>query len=348
MRASGDSKRITIKDIAQAANVSTATVSRVINDPDTVSPKRKEQVEKAIAKFHFTPNALARELITQRTRTIGVVIPDISNIFFSMLVKGLHQTLDQRGYSVLLSDTDSSAEREMSYLTLFMEKRVDAIVVVGTRLQDKAANDLLTRCSSRVPVLLVNDSIPGSRLFTINVDEERGAYEAVSYLASLGHEKIGFLNGEGAYSTYALKQQGYERALRDHGIVPNKDYLVMVSPYEEGGSTGARELLSLANKPTAIFTASDQIALGAYRTIQTKGYRIPRDISIMGFSGMAFSSELYPSLSTVSQYPKEMGIKAAGMILDIMAGKYGEPQRITLPYELLKRESCAPMKPFGK
>lgn len=332
---------ITIKDIAKMAKVSTATVSRVLNSPDIVSEEKKELINNIMYEMNYQPNALARGLIKKETKTIGVIIPDIDNLFYPAVVRGIEDALGIKDYNVFLCNTDKGIEKEKKYINTLLEKRVDGIIFMGTRPIDPEKNEHILRLSNKLPILMINDSILGAGIYSVLTDEIEGAYKAVKYLLGLGHKKIAYVTGEADYTTYKNKQEGYESALREHAIPINPLYIVRDLPYAEGGKRAAKRLFELEkDRPTAIFAGSDQIAMGVMKAAYEAGYRIPDDISVVGFANVSISADLYPGLTTVDQFPYETGKLAANTLTKIIYGQELKQKKFIMEPQLIIRESC--------
>jgi LacI family repressor for deo operon, udp, cdd, tsx, nupC, and nupG len=330
----------TIRDVARLADLSTATISRVLNNPSAVLPSTRERVEHAIAELNYRPPTIAREWTKRNLRTIGVLIPDITNLYYPTVVKALENELWKNDFNIYLCNTDESIERENRYISSLVRKGVEGMIFLGTR-PISAANQHIAKLSESIPVLLVNDHIIGSNVYSIMADEVEGAYKAVSYLAKLGHRKIGFLNGSAEYTTYQYKRTGYERALIQHGIEAKPEWIVEQDPHEEGGYIGAQTLLKLRDRPTAIFAASDQIAVGAIRACFDEHLRIPNDISLMGFSNVPIAASLCPPLTTVDQFPVKTAEIAAEMIVRLIRKEKLSQKRVILEPQIEVRASCA-------
>ncbi len=331
----------TIKDIAKMANVSTATVSRVLNSPNLVSEEKKELINKIIYELNYQPNALARGLIKKETKTVGVLIPDIDNLFYPAVVRGIEDVLGSKDYNVFICNTDKDVEKEKKYINTLLEKRVDGIIFMGTRPIAPEKNEHIIRLSNKLPVLLINDSIGGTDIYSVLSDEVEGAYKAVKHLLDLGHRKIAYVTGEADYTTYRNKQEGYESALRDYEVSINPLYIVRDLPYPEGGKKAAEKLFDLGeNKPSAIFAASDQMAMGVMKAAYERGYRIPEDLSIVGYANIPISADLFPGLTTVDQFPYETGKFASETLTKIISGQELKQNKFIIKPQLVKRQSC--------
>ena len=337
---------VTINDVAKKAKVSVATVSRVINDSILISEKTKKNVRKAIKNLDYKPYARARKLIEKNLRAAALLIPDIKNVFYPIVIRGVEDELEKNGYSLFICNTDENIEKERKYLDTLIDKGVDGMIFLGTR-PTKLKQEYIINLSEKMPVLMINDYIVGSNIYSVMTDETEGAFQAINYLIKLGHKKIAFINGDVDYTTYRYKYRGYERALETNGIEADGKYHIKETPYEEGGYLGTKKILQMKeDRPTAIFTASDQIAIGVYKAIYEAGLKIPGDFSVVGFSGVPLSKELFPELTTVDQFAYNTGSQAGKTLMKLIAGEALEQKRILLEPKLIVRDSCKDI--FGK
>jgi LacI family transcriptional regulator, galactose operon repressor len=301
---------VTINDVARKAKVSVATVSRVIHDSILISEKTKTNVKKTIKDLDYKPFAKARKLIKKNLRAAALLIPDIKNVFYPLVIRGVEDELEKNGYSLFICNTDENIEKERKYLDTLIDKGVGGMIFLGTRPAE-LKQQYIINLSEKMPVLMINDYMIGSNVYSVMTDETEGAFQAVNYLIKLGHRKIAFINGDVDYTTYRYKYRGYEKALETNSMEFVENYHIKVTPYEEGGYLGTKKILQMGkNKPTAIFTASDQIAVGVYKAIYEAGLKIPEDFSVVGFSGIPLSKELFPELTTVDQFAYNTGSKA--------------------------------------
>lgn len=335
---------MTIKDIANEAGVSIATVSRAINRPDMVSPEKRKIIEDLIRKYDFTLNASARELVTKNNKSIGLIVSSLTNTYLQNVIDSLIKKLDTFGYNLTISITNNSERREAAFLDIMKERRVAAVILLGSRPMHSRNNDALVELSKSIPVLRIGYS-SRKEFYNVNTDDIQGSYIATEYLINLGHKRIAFLNGNDTLDTYYIKQKGYVKAMKDYGLPVEDTYIAHVeSDFSgSGGYLGTMEFLSLSEVPTAIVTAGDQFALGAYRAIQSSGLKIAEDISVVGFSGSPLSIGIYPQLTTVSQFGNEVGIESAKMLVDVLENR---PVEKTIVFEpkILYRNSCAAPK----
>ena len=333
-----ESKAATIYDIAKEAQVSTATVSRVLNNPEVVSEKTKIRVHEAIEKLSYAPNALARELVTKSTNLIGLLIPDIANSFSPALIDQVVHELESNGYNIFLSITGGDPDREAKSIELMLKKRCEGIILLAARQRKIYSNKIILKLSQKnVPIVILDYFENESKVCCIRCDEEKGAEMAVQYLVEHGHKKIAMINGNENLSTYYFKRKGFLNALKQHGIAVNGDYIKTVEPYFQNGYEAAKELLECKPIPTAVFVSGEQMAVGAYKAIQEKGLKVGADISVVGFSGSRLSKAVYPAMTTISQKADELGILAAGSLIQQIDGE--KPMTNILQPEIIIRDS---------
>ena len=336
---------VTIKTIAELANVSTATVSRYFNNPESVSENKRKLLAKIVDDTNYRPNEMARVLAKNQSRMVGVILPDINNIYFSPIMMGIEQECLQQGYNTVICNTQGSITREKEYIDMLRRYRVAGIIFIGTRPLDRKQSTHIVELAKSIPVVLVNDRLPDSNVSFIMHHESDGIMRAVQYLYDNGHREIGFINGRLTMTTYEYKRSGYTQAM-DNLSLDWRKYYVESEPYEYGGYTGMSALLDQSTRPTAIVTANDQMAIGAIRASFEKGFSVPGDVSIIGFSNSPISGEIYPRLTTIDQSPLYTGKTAA----DILASQITSIRNDTpfcqltawLDTQLIIRDSTAP------
>jgi DNA-binding LacI/PurR family transcriptional regulator len=303
----------TIKDVAQAADVSTATVSHVINGTRYVSDDVRRRVLEAMELLNYQPNAVARGLRTKKTRLLALVIPDITNPFFTDLARGFQDAADQRGYVVVLCNTDRALERELRFLDILQQQRVDGLVLNPTMV---TAEDLRRLLMAQVAVVLIGSQIDDPDFDLVMVDNIRGGADAVQHLIDLGHDRIGLVCGPRTTSSGLQRYQGYCQALELNGL-PYVDALVAEGNFTyEGGYTCMQRILAQQPLPTAIFATSDVMALGAKKAIEDFGLCIPTELSLIGFDDIPRVSMVDPKLTTIAQPRYQMGWESARLLID--------------------------------
>ena len=332
----------TIYDVARKAGVSPMTVSRVINGRRGVRPETREKVLRAIEETGYIPNSLARSFVLQQTKTVGLVIPDITNPFFTTLARGVEDTAAKSQFGVIFCNTDESHEKEVMYLEFLARKRVDGVILAPASRKRHSLKLLLSR---NVPVVLVDREIEGLENLDLDIvkgDSVYGAYILTQHLIRLGHRRIGIIVGSREISTAEDRVEGYRKALEEAGI-PLDESLIRFSSYsEEGGYTATKELLALEHRPTAIFGGNNFIAIGAILAIRELGLRVPEDVALVCFEDIDFLSKVYPFLTVVTQPAYSMGVIATELLIRRIENrdKIRERREVVLKPELIIRESA--------
>jgi len=331
---------VTLKELAARANVHPSTVSRVANnDPSLrIASTTRSRIETLLRETEYRPNGVARGLKLRQTLVLAVVIPDITNPFFAALFRGIEDGATQRGYQVLLCNTDGSPERQRSHLQSLAARRVDGVILASTFLKDPAVRWLRHQ---RTPYVLVNRfSDEGVDPF-VGSDDLTGATLATEHLISLGHVRIGHLAGQLTISTGVLRRRGYLAALAEAGLPADPELLVESGFVEEGGTQAMEYLLSLKRPPTAIFAVTDMTAIGAYGVARRRGLRIPEDLAVVGYNDIPLAGRLIPGLSTVHVPIHEFGTVAARMLLEQIEAGELTPRRVVFTPQLVVRGSTS-------
>lgn len=306
----------TIKDVAQKANVSIATVSRVLNNLTGYSDKTKQKVNQAIKELGYQPNAIARGLINKRTQTIGVMFPKVSSAFSSDLLHGIDEFAHDSNYSVVVCNTDNDGKRTMKYLQLLREKQVDGIIF-SSEVLSKEYYEVLE--SMKIPVVLVSSQTDFAKVPYVKVDDYQAVHDAIQYLISKGHRKIAMISGtKGDPIAGTPRVQGYRKALEANGIAFDSSRLVYGDFSFESGSRAMEALLRKAGEVTAVFAASDEMAIGALSAALKHGLNVPEDISIMGYDDLKPAQMVTPPLTTVRQPLYEMGKIASEKLIGMI------------------------------
>jgi LacI family transcriptional regulator len=334
-------KTITIKDVALRAGVSVATASRVISGRGYASHKTKERVYKAAAELRYKPHAPARSLKSNKTKTVGLMIADIANYYYAQLASGVLDCAKKLGYHVILCATDEDPVMEQSYLQVLMESRADGIIAIPTGNNHKLwkeAVDLGTQ------LVLVDREISSiSDVDVVLVDNVKGSFDATSYLISLGHERIGLLNGPISTTTGKGRLKGYYNAYEEAKL-PIDQNLIEIIDYKGGsGFQATKNLLSLENPPTAIFATNNVFGEASLIAIREKGLKIPNDISLIIFDDVPWATLTTPSISVVSQPTYEIGWTALERLVQRLQkteNSMRSPIKAVLRPELIIRESC--------
>jgi DNA-binding LacI/PurR family transcriptional regulator len=329
-----------IKDIARLAHVSHPTVSRALQNSPLVNPRTAENIRRIAEQAGYHASAVARGLVTRRSRTIGLVVTTVADPFTSEVFSGIEQEAHDRGYCVFLSESNADPERERQVVRTFAERRVDGIIVTSSRV---GALYLPLLSEMMVPIVLVNDQHPGAFVHSVMIRNQEGSRAATNHLIELGHRRIGFIGDQIGYQSDAERCAGYREALEAAGIQFTPGLVVQGDGKPEAAMSAMDKLLALAHPPTAVCCYNDMTALGAMRSIRLHGRRIPEDISIVGFDDLFFASYTQPPLTTVRQPMRRMGQMAMESLFNLMSGDASEI-RIKVEAELIVRESTARAK----
>jgi LacI family transcriptional regulator len=316
------------------------TVSRVLNNSGYVSAEARARVETAVAELGYVPNTLGLSLRFKRTQTLALVVTDITNPFFTSMVRGVEDVASQRGFSTILCNTDESETKQADYLTILLQKRVDGVLLVPARSASGPVEWLQQR---NVPVVIIDRRAPGARVDCVRGQSEVGGYHLANVLYDLGHRNIAMLTGPASVSTSSERVAGFMRASQERGITPSPERIIFGSYTVPSGYAMARQVLELVPRPTAMLTANNFIAIGAYRALRDAGLRVPDDMSLAAFDNIPDHMILDPFLTVATQPAYEMGQRAAELLLDRLDGRgASEPVDIQLPSEIVVRRSCAP------
>ena len=332
--------RRTIADVARAARVHPSTVSRALNDGAALRDETRARVLRAARRLDYRPSALARSLRLQRTLTLGMLVPDIANPFFPPIIRGAEDTALERGYALVLCNTEDVPERETTYLRVLRERQVDGLLIASSRMADAVITRLRRE---RFPFVLVNRSARGAEL-TVTVDNRGSAAEAIAHLAALGHRRIGHIAGPQTTTTGLERAEGARAAIRRLALAEDPALWIEAAAFsEEAGYAAARSLLALRERPTAIFGANDLIAIGALRAAREAGVRVPADLSLIGFNDIRQAELLEPPLTTVRVPQYEMGATAARLLIARLQHEPMAASHVVLPAALAVRASTAPL-----
>jgi LacI family transcriptional regulator len=331
---------VTIRDIAEKAGVSPSTVSRVLSGTIPVAPSKKAKVMAAVQNLHYRPNLVAQGLARGRSKAVGVLTQEISNLNYSRILGGIELALRGTGYYPVFVSGGSPDDSTWA-LDLFLSYPVDALIVVG----GWTSEDELTRVAERLPVIAIGRTIAGLEARCVQVANEEGAYAATRYLIELGHRRIVHITGLPWHRDAIDRRRGYERALVDEGIEVDPKLIVAGDFEEDSGLAAVEGLLGQKVDFSAIFASNDQMACGAGLALLRRGLGVPRDISLVGFDDEPTSAYTWPPLTTVRQPTAEMGTAAVQAVLDDVNSRRFSLPRFTT--ELVIRESAGPF-PHGQ
>lgn len=337
--------QLTIRDIAARAGVSKAAVSYVLNGRPGVSARTRQRVLAIVEELGYRPNTVARSLAGKRTQTLGLAIPDISDMFYADIIRGVESAANAAGYTLTLCTTRSDPRREREAVDSLMSGRVDGVILMAYHLDP----DYLGRQSTAGrPFVLLGHPDAGPALHSVSVDNWEAGYKAAEYLYGLGHRRIAFIHGSLRSRDTWYRFHGFRRALERLGADLPEAYVRVGEFRREGGLRATLELMSLPDPPTAIFAANDQMAIGALEAIAATGRRVPEDVSVVGVDDIEAASLIRPALTTVRQPTDEMGRRAVELLLRLIGGEQPQPRRILLPVTLVVRDSCRPLHPSDR
>jgi len=326
-----------MRDVAQRAGVSTSTVSHVVNDTRFVTPELVQRVRDAMAELGYQPNAVARSLRRKETFTLGMIVPDNANPFFAMMARAIEDTCYQQGYSLILTNSEGDAARELSNVNVLLSKQVDGLIFVAVGM----GNQDLLRVLHSAPVIVVDRDLPGVDVDAVLVDNLSGGYQATRHLIELGHRRIACITGPSETTPSADRVTGYRRALVEAGLPVDETLIVRGDFQFASGFTGAKALLAHRNPPTAILACNDLMAVGCIAAATELGQQVPAELSVVGFDDITLASYTTPPLTTVSQPIEEIGRLATQLLIRRIQTPDSPRERHMLPTRLVVRGSTA-------
>lgn len=331
-----------LKDVANKAGVSITTVSRVLNDASQVNADTRARVQKVIKSLNFQPSRVAQRLRTQKgqSKLIGLVLPDIQNPFYVEVVRGVEKAVSEIGYAFIMSNFSQDEEKEKIYLNVMRSESVDGLIVAPAHEKDKMVINLIR---SGLPIVCIDRVVAKIGVDAVVVDNRQGVLEAIEYLLSLGHRRIGYISGPLQIPTYRERLKGYQQALAEHQIKIEDDLIKTGNSTHQSGCLFTRTFLRMENAPTAIFAGNNLITLGALEVLHQNKVKIPGDISIIGFDDIYWAISLNPPLTAVSQPGFEIGRRAAEMLFHRILDPGRPHAKVVLNTQLMIRQSCGPI-----
>lgn len=326
---------VTIKDVAKAAGVSVATVSRVLNNSATVSEAATEQVNNAIKELGYSPNFLGRNLRKCETNIILAIIPSTEQTFYSEIIRGMQVAASEYGYDILMSTSNSTYSIEMRLLNMVFNRTVDAAILLGSQLDVKT----LTELNEKHYIALCCERIEGANVLTITVDDVGGAHEAVSKMIEYGHKRIGMVSTAVNSISSIDREKGYRQALEENGIEFREEYIYRGTYDLFHGELAFDRFMSMEEPPTAVFCVSDLLAVSFVKKALSNGYSIPDDIAICGFDNVPLSSMYTPGITTVEQPCYDLGRTVINELMNNINNNIKSNKQIKLPYKYIERES---------
>ena len=331
---------VKIEDVARAAGVSVATVSRVLNEQGGVLPETQEKVRKAVEELHYEPNLSARNLRKNESRIILILAPNFSNPYYSKVLPGICDVSRNLGYSTLIYNTyDSNALDESLVVSLFEKNRADGMITLAVNRDDR----WLAKYTGKYSIVQCSEYVEDIELPHISVDNRLAARELVSHLIAQGHSRIGIITSTNRYLSSANRLRGYFDALAEAGLGKDETLIAYASADYSfaSGKQAARELLSLPEPPSAIFCVSDILALGAIAAAGKLGLQVPWDLSVAGFDDVDYTTMFHPYMTTVAAPCYELGRRSMLLLYDHILQKTGAQQEVYLPHQVVLRETTA-------
>lgn len=328
---------VSIKDVAKEARVSIATVSRVLNNIDVVNEDTKQRVKEAIEKLGYRPNIVARSLKTQRSKTVGIIIPDISNQFYPEIVRGAEDVANIYDYNVMLCNTDLDKKKEIEYLKILKEKMADGVIYISNSMSEDIYKLLEELDLSAV---LIENLDPSGKIPSVSIDNEKAAFDGVSYLISKGNKKIAYIGADKSNKNLsALRFKGYEKALKENKIKLEGSRICFSGNKAKDGYECMEKIISSA-EVDAVFCTGDEIAMGAINCLRDKGMSVPEKVDVMGFDNIYSSAIYYPKLTTVAQPIYDMGSVGMRLLIKKINNEDLEIKNYILSHEIIERDSC--------
>lgn len=327
----------TIREVAQRAGVSPSTVSHVINQTRYVSEDVTGRVRRAMKELGYRPNMLARSLRRGETRTVGMILPDSSNPYFAELGHAIESCVFNHGYSLILCNSEGDREKEAFYTRVLMEKQVDGVLFISSGYEDDSIQPLL---ENGIPLVVIDRICGDLEVDVVLTDNYQGGYEAGSYLAGLGHRRMGMITGPTRVTPSAERETGFRQALSEQGLGLDENLIASGTFNANTGYKAAKTLLSNPHPPEAIFASNDMMAVGALRAAHELGLSVPGDLSLVGFDDIELASYVVPPLTTIAQPKDEIGKAAVELIIRRITEPKRSPEKIMLQNTLVQRSSC--------
>lgn len=331
-------KSITMNDVAQAAGVSTTTVSHVINKTRKVEEATIAKVLHVMEDLGYRPNILARSLRRGETNTIGMIVPDVSNQFFADISRHIENFSYTQDYSVILCNSDNDMEKQASYVNTLLAKQVDGVIFISAGEPSEDLSKLVVR---GIPVVVVDREVALEYADVVLLDNEAAGYQATNHLIRLGHKRIACITGPNDLTPSMLRVEGYKKALSEARILIKPSYILAGDFLFKGGENAMSNLLELDPRPSAVFVLNDMMAIGAITAIRKAGLNVPHDLSVIGFDDIEMAAAVTPALTTIAQPIEDIARISSSLLIEKIKSKIqsAENQRIVLEAELIVRES---------
>ncbi len=310
---------VTLKDIAKLCGVSVASVSLVLNNkPNRISEATKNKIIQTAKEHHYHPNPMALSLVTRKSKVLGLIIPDVSNLFYTDFIRQVELETAKNGYTIILGNTDEQGSRELEYVRTFLQRGLAGCILIHSSIDmDKYDTKIIDQVKqSKLPFVMIDRQQKASNIKSLFIDQELGAYLATKHLLNLGHKKIGYISGSLSLDLSKMRYAGYKQALQEHGIPLDENLIEFGNWRPEGGLKAGLRLI--AKGVSGIFAANDMMAFGVYQAAFSLALRIPEDLSVIGFDDVSFASVVTPGLTTIHQPMEQIGIDCVNMLIDMI------------------------------
>lgn len=326
-----------IYELAEKAGVSTATISRVINNSSKVSEKTRKKILALMEEENYIPSAFARGLSGSPARTIGIMTIDIRDQYFASVIHSIEQELSLSKYNVILCNTGGEVEEQRNYINLLLQKKVEALILVGSVFKNPQLKGAISQVTDKIPVIIANEKVEGENIYSLICNDGKGIEEAVLHLHEQGHRQFSYVKVDDTYSANR-KQQGFLNAVKKLKLSDEHYQILPVDRGLEKASTVVDKILSMKSPPSAILCGEDLTALGIIQSLQKSGYSVPGDFSVTGFNNSIYSQCSIPQITTLDSQSSAMGLASARLCLDVLAGRK-VPALSTIDTELILRGS---------
>lgn len=330
-----------IRDVSKLAGVSVATVSRTLSRPEKVKSETRDIVMKAVQQLGYQPNMLARNFRAKRAFVVLVIVPNIANPFFSRVLRGVEKVANEKGYAVLVGDTNGSLRREDDYGDFAATRQADGVIQLAARVPE-SLKPLIAQKSGSIPYVNACEFFPGAEYSTVGIDNAAAAKAMTEHLIGLGHSDIAIMTGPAQSPITEMRIHGFEEGMNNAGLRASAHHYVEGDYSLRSGKVCAEVLLASDKPPTAIMCFNDEMAIGALQTVRQKGWRVPEDISITGFDDISFAAYSDPPLTTLAQPTEEIGRAAMELLYNSLSGTIAKPVALRLPVTLITRDSSGP------
>ncbi len=332
---------VTINDIAEKVGVSHATVSRVLNNSGYVKDETREKVLKVIKDLNYTPSAIARSLSTSKTNTIGVIVPDINNLFFGDIIKGITEIADEHNLNIILCDTDEDKDKELKAINVLKEQRIQGLIITPTFYKDTGKSENLNTLKNLgIPIILIDGHVEYLDFSGVFIDHIKGAYDGTAALIEAGHRKVAIITGDMNSRPAKERLIGYEKALEANNIPIEEEYIFYGNYKYETAYEITKQILKMDNRPTAIFVSSNTMILGCIKAFYEEKLDIPKDMAIIGFDKVDVLNIIGMNISFINGPSIELGRLGMQMLLENLDSKgHTEIKRVTILPELLLKGS---------